>query len=102
MEIIKIKELKSILLKISARKIFSNESIEIIEINLLPKEIIPSHVNEKTALFNIIDGMGILTVSNKKHYIEKGDFVKIDKGLNREIFNDSDIPLKIIVTKLMN
>lgn len=102
MEIIKIKELKSILENISAKKIFSNESVEIIEITLMPEKSIPSHVNNKTALFNIIAGKGTLSVENEKHYIEKGDFVKIEKGLNRELINYGDIPLRIIVTKLMN
>jgi len=102
MEIIKIKELKSILENISAKKVFSNKSVEIIEIDLMPNESIPCHVNEKTALFNIIAGKAILTVDDEKNYIEKGDFVKIEKGLNREIINYGDIPLRIIVTKLMN
>jgi len=102
MKIVKIKELKSTLEDISAKKIFSSESIEIIEINLMPDESIPCHVNEKTTLFNIIAGKAILTIDNEKHYIEKGDFVKIEKGLNREILNYGDIPLIIIVTKLMN
>ena len=76
MEIIKIKELKSILEDISAKKIFSNSSIEIIEIDLMPDESIPCHVNEKTTLFNIIDGKAILIIDDKKiyhckHYIKK-------------------------------
>ena len=102
MEIIKIKELKSILENISAKKVFSNKSVEIIEIDLMPNESIPCHVNEKIALFNIIAGKAILTVDDEKNYLEKGDFVKIEKGLNREIINYGDIPLRIIVTKLMN
>jgi len=102
MEIIKIQELKSILENISAKKIFSNEIIEIIEIDLMPKEVIEMHKNDKTALFNIIAGKGIVTVENEKYYVEKGDFMKIDKGLNREWENYGDIPLRISVTKLMN
>ena len=101
MEIVKIQELKSILKNINAKKIFSNENIEIIEIDLMPGEIIPEHKNDNIALFNIIAGKGKVTVDEDEYYVEKGDFMQIEKNLNREWINYGDIPLRIVVTKLM-
>ena len=102
MEIIKINELKSILKNISAKKIFSNKNIEIIEISLLSGEKISKHKNDVTALFNVIDGKGSVIIENKKYYVEKGDFLEIEKDLDREWENIGFSPLKIVVTKLMN
>jgi len=102
MKIIKINELESILENISAKKIFSNKNIEIIEISLLSGENIPKHKNAVTALFNVIDGKGSVIIEDKKHYVEKGDFLEIEKDLDREWENIGLSPLKIVVTKLMN
>ncbi len=102
MEVIKINELESILENISAKKIFSNNIIEIIEISLLAGEYIPKHKNDVTALFNIIEGKGSVIIENKKYCVEKGDFLRIEKDLDRELKNTGHSPLKIVVTKLMN
>ncbi len=102
MEIIKTNELESILETISAKKIFSNKNIEIIEILLLSGEKISIHKNDVTALFNIIEGKGFVIIDSKKYYVEKGDFLKIEKDLDREWENIGNYPLKIHVTKLMN
>jgi quercetin dioxygenase-like cupin family protein len=102
MKIIKINKLENILENISAKKVFTNENIEIIEITLMPKETIPIHKNDVRALFNIIEGKGIVTVNNEEFHVEKGDFLEIEKGLDRKWINYGDSPLVIIVTKLMN
>lgn len=102
MKIISINELPSILENISAKRVYTDNNIEIIQIDLLPNEIIPTHKNKDTALFNIIIGKGIVTVNNKKYNVESGDFIEIEKDIDREWINSGDSLLKITVTKLLS
>jgi len=101
MEIIKLKNLKSILENIEAKKVYSDNAIEIINIEIPAKKEIPDHTNDIPALFMITSGKGRLTVDNDVVDIEAGDFVRIEKDLNRKWENTGNTTLKIIVTKLL-
>ena len=102
MKITKIKEFESLLENISAKKFYSSQNIELIEITLKKSQKIPSHKNNVDALFHIIEGNGILRIDNNEYKLTKGDFLKISKNENREWENNGDGDLVITVTKIMN
>ena len=102
MKIINIEKLPSILENISAKKVYTDSNIEIIQIYLLPNEIIPIHKNKDTALFNIISGNGIVTVDNVEYKVNNGDFIVIEKDRDRKWVNSGDKTLVITVTKLLS
>ena len=101
MEIIKLENLKSILENIEAKKVYSDNIIEIINIEIPANKEIPDHKNDIPALFMITSGKGKLTVDNETTDIEAGDFVRIEKDLNRKWENTGSSTLNIIVTKLL-
>ena len=102
MNIISIDSLPSILDNISAKKVYTDSNVEIIQIELLPNQAIPVHKNDVSALFNIVSGNGVVTIENKTFNVKKGDFLKIEKGLDRAWENGKDSNLTIIVTKLLS
>ena len=101
MKIISIKELPSILENISAKRVYTDSNIEIIQIDMLPNEIIPTHKNKDTALFNIIEGKGKVTVDKEEYNVKNGDFIEIKKNRDRKWVNSGDTTLTITVTKLL-
>lgn len=102
MKVINIKDLPSILDKISAKKVYSDTNIEIIQIELLPNEVIPVHKNKDTALFNIIKGAGVVSIDGEDYVVTNGNFITIEKNRDREWVNNGNTPLVIVVTKLLS
>jgi quercetin dioxygenase-like cupin family protein len=101
MEIIKLANLKSILENIEAKKLYTDRNIEIINIAIAPSQSIPTHKNDIPALFTITSGKGKLTANGEEVDIEAGDFVRIEKDLDRKWENTGNTTLNIIVTKLL-
>ena len=94
-----IKDLTSIKKGINALKLFSDDTVEIIHLTLLPKDKIELHKNSLDVVFYVLEGKGELIVDEEECYIEKGSCVKVKKNLNRSWENIGDLPLCLMAIK---
>lgn len=87
---------------IEAKKMFSNNNVEIIKLSLMPGEEIELHKNPNDVIFNIISGKGILSIEDEKVEASSFSSVFVDRNYLRGWKNISEEKLELLVVKLIS
>ncbi|TAL70524.1 MAG: cupin domain-containing protein [Bacteroidetes bacterium] len=87
---------------VDVRILFQDDKIQILHITLNPGESLPKHTMNLNALFYILDGSGIASIGNEVQEVSRDTLIPSPAELERGWRNNSDKPLRILVTKILN
>ena len=86
---------------IEAKKMFSNNNVEIIKLILKPGDEIETHKNPLDVIFYTVSGKGLLTVELESLEVHANSTVFVGKNSLRCWKNNSENLLEILVVKLI-
>ena len=83
-------------------KVFSSDTgVEVVRIKLDPLKTIPSHATEMDVIFYILSGKGTIVKGEEVFSVTDGSILDSPKGIPHAIINQSDLPMELLVIKLM-
>ncbi len=86
---------------IEAKKMFSNNKVELIKLILKPGEEIGLHKNPFDVIFYVVFGKGVLTVESESIQVLANSTVFVDQNSLRGWKNNSENLLELLVVKLI-
>lgn len=81
--------------------LFGDQKNKIAHLTLLPGDKIPPHAAPATALFFVIEGKGEVTIGSEVEEITANNLVECDANIDHGWENKSDLPLRLLVIKLL-
>jgi mannose-6-phosphate isomerase-like protein (cupin superfamily) len=88
-------------LNIFARKMYSSDKIELINIVLKPNEKIDKHKNPQKVIFYVLQGKGTIVIEEETKEIFCNACIEVDPNENRTWINTSNEDLYLLVIKIM-
>ncbi|MBI9101098.1 MAG: cupin domain-containing protein [Spirochaetales bacterium] len=86
--------------KIDAKKLFTSEKCDAIQINLDPGGKIEKHSTEEDVLFYIVKGKVTASIGNEELEAEKETIIPCSAGIVKSLLNTGDEKASILVVKL--
>ncbi len=87
---------------VDARILYKDDKIQVLQITLKPGEYIEKHSMPLNAIFYILGGKGIVEIGNEEQEVSQDILIYSPSELERGWRNTGDIPLRILVTKILN
>lgn len=94
-----IKNSEKLKLDFDAWKLFSDNDLDIIHIELKSGQAIVSHTNSPDVIFYVISGTGTLACETGCYTAKTGDCISIPSNMKREWRNNNPDVLKLLVIK---
>jgi quercetin dioxygenase-like cupin family protein len=85
---------------IEAKKMFSNNKVELIKLSIKPGEEIEIHKNSFDVIFYVVSGKGDLTIELEKVEVCSNSTVFVNQNSLRGWRNNSENYLELLVVKL--
>lgn len=85
---------------LDGRKMFSNEKVELIHLNLNPNEEVPPHTNPFDVIFYILEGEGIVKVDGETFQVKSNFTLFVEKDKQRGMANTGRKNLRVLVIKV--
>ncbi len=84
---------------VDARPIYTHENAQVIILKLQSGESLRRHITPVDFFFYVLEGKGIVEVGEEKKEVEKDSIVHSPAKIVHCWYNESDIPLRILVAK---
>jgi quercetin dioxygenase-like cupin family protein len=84
---------------VDARPIYSHEHAQVIVLSLKPGESLRRHITPVDVFFYVLEGKGIVEIGEEKKEVGKDSIVHSPAKIVHCWRNESDRPLRILVTK---
>ena len=86
---------------LDGKKMFSNEKVEIIHLNLSATEKLELHTNPFKVVFYILEGEGVLETEDEQITVEPDMAIEIEAGVKRGLKNIGASCFRLLVIKLL-
>ena len=84
---------------IDARKLFGNEHVQVVHIELKPGESLKRHSTAVDVFFYVLEGDGIIEVGEERIPAGKDILVESPKMIPHCLYNESDSNFRVLVVK---
>lgn len=84
---------------IDARKVYSKEDAEIIQMNLTPGQTLIKHATPVDVIFYIVEGSGQVLIGDEAIDAQKGQFVESPKNIIHSLSNTGTENFVVLVIK---
>lgn len=86
--------------KIEARRIYSSEKTNAIQINLKPGAVVEKHTTEEDVFFLALEGSSEIQIAGESSVISEGQTADCPGGIEKGLINTSGSLFKVLVVKM--
>jgi mannose-6-phosphate isomerase-like protein (cupin superfamily) len=84
---------------VTARKLHGTEHVQVVQIELAPREGLRTHTTPVDVFFYVLEGNGVLEIGDESVRVEADDLVHSPAGIPHRLENASDVPFRFLVVK---
>jgi quercetin dioxygenase-like cupin family protein len=86
--------------KIEARRIYSSENVNAVQINLKPGAVVETHTTEEDVFFLALKGSSEIQIAGERTVISEGQSVECRGGIEKGLINTSGDIFKVLIVKM--
>ena len=84
---------------VDARKLLSNEHVQVVHIHLKAGECLKKHATPVDVFFYVLEGNGIVEIGDEKMALSKDMLIESPKGIPHCLSNVSNADFRVLVVK---
>ena len=84
---------------VDARKLHSNEHVQVVHIHLKAGENLKKHATPVDVFFYVLEGEGIVEIGDEKQVVTKDMLIESPKSIPHCLYNESNADFRVLVVK---
>ena len=85
--------------KVDVRKLYDNEHVQVVHIQLQPGEALLKHITPVDVFFYVLEGVGMVEVGDDISEVRKDMLVESPKKIPHRLWNDGEGIFRFLVVK---